>query len=306
MVVGGGIVGSQVASHLHQGGWHVVIVEPRPETCLAARLLGDAVERRVGDVLDPDALTSALSGADAVVHAATFPRAPVEDPRHDRTFEAFVVRGAAAVVSAAQRSGCSRIVLISAAGRTRSGAGGSHRFLRDFRRGEQVVLESSVSSACLRCTAVYGPGDHGFAQLASLSRLPFLPVIGSGEQLCQPVSSADVGLVAARLCEADAPAGVLEIGGPARMTFSEALRTAMAVGPGVRPLVHLPTSLVRLAARPLSRLPGRLLTPDAVAFGTCDDVAAEGRSLDLVGGGLTPFASGLRESVELHRRLVAA
>jgi uncharacterized protein YbjT (DUF2867 family) len=124
---------------------------------------------------------------------------------------------------------------------------------------------------------VYGPHDRALNRFVALARrLPFLPVIGSGEQRVQPVFIDDIARAAADALDSPAAVnGTFEIGGPDVLTMNELLRTMLDVMGKARPLVHIPAVLPRLAGAliGLVPLPDRPISPDAVTFITMDALA---------------------------------
>jgi NADH dehydrogenase len=120
----------------------------------------------------------------------------------------------------------------------------------------------------LRPTWVYGPGDASLNRFLGFARrLPFVPVIGDGEQPLAPVFIDDVARLAADALEDPRAAGqVFEVGGPETISMNEVIRRALRAAGIRRPLLHGPAALVKLAAMPLALLPRPPLTPDAVDF----------------------------------------
>lgn len=78
---GAGFIGANLARALTEAGDEVVVVDDL-STGSEANLEGVTVDLRVGSILTPEVLNSALDGADAVVHLAAVPSVPrsVADP----------------------------------------------------------------------------------------------------------------------------------------------------------------------------------------------------------------------------------
>ena len=114
-VTGGtGYVGSHSVAALLRAGCHVrLLVRDKDAVARALNPLGadpDEVEIQVGDVLDPAAVERFVSGADAVLHAASVYSF---DSRKAADMRRVNVTGTENVLSAAHRAGVERILYVS-------------------------------------------------------------------------------------------------------------------------------------------------------------------------------------------------
>jgi uncharacterized protein YbjT (DUF2867 family) len=283
-VVGGrGVIGAAIAGALRAAGWDVVVGTHDPSAAGAGY--------RHADLFSEESLRRAVDGAEVVVQSAQFPNYPIERPRRRHTFEQFDGAGTERLVAAAVAAGARRYLFVSGVG---AGRGSARPYYRAIERGERAVAGSGLEWVCLRPAFVYGPRDRGINRLLRIARRsPVLMVPGSGRQVHQPVYAGDVGCVAARALEPGAPTGVVEVGGPERMTLDAMLHGAFAAAGMRRRLVHVPAPAVRAAGSVLQRLPGPLLTAAAVDFMGEDfvaDLSALRSSFDVT---LTPYAEGL-------------
>jgi nucleoside-diphosphate-sugar epimerase len=275
-VVGGlGLIGSEISTALRRDGWTVVVVAPER----------DRAGVRYGDMLDPDSLPDALAGSDIVVQCANFPGYPVERPQLRYTFENFDAHGTESLVAAAEAVGCKRYLYVSGVG-----VPSTKPYFRAMRRGERAVLNSSMEGVCLRPTLVYGPNDRTLNRIVAAGRQrSVIPLLGTGNQLQQPIYLGDVGEIARQAVPIGGPGGVFEIGGPDRMTADTMVRTVLDLaGVSARPL-RIPLGFARLVAR----MPWSALTVAAVDFAGEDlvaDLTALRETFDVA---LTPFADGL-------------
>ena len=93
------------------------------------------------------------------------------------------------LVRAAERAGVERFVFFSAMNAHHHSR---TRFFRAKALAEEAVEESSLSSLIFRPSIIYTPGDPWLTLLDRLSRLPAVPVSGSGKARFQPVWAEDV------------------------------------------------------------------------------------------------------------------
>ena len=293
VVAGGtGFIGSAVVRELARRGRPVAVISHRPEAA-RRKFAGLPVEIREGDARDADSLRGAVQGAEVVVSAMTFPNFPVENPKKGYTFEEVDARGNERLVEAARRAGVQRYVYLSGAG---AAADAPYHWYRAKWQAEEAIRSSGLAYTIVRPSWVYGPDDRALNRFAGFARrLPFVPVIGDGQQRLQPVFVGDVVRLVVEGLERK-ESGVYEIGGPDVLTMDEVIRTMLAAMGKKRPLLHAPAFIPRTvgALLGLAPLPNRPLSPDAVTFITMDalaDLTALRR--DFPDLRLTPLAEGL-------------
>jgi dihydroflavonol-4-reductase len=170
LVTGGtGFLGRAIVERLVGNGEPVRALARSEASARALAELGAEPVR--GDVLDLDALTSAMRGCDLVYHAAGANAFCVRDP--SPMFEVNV-EGSRTVVSAAARAGVRRVVYTSSAATLGEASGtigaeeSPHRgwFLSNYERSKfeaeqaafAVARETGVELVCLNPASVQGPG----------------------------------------------------------------------------------------------------------------------------------------------------
>jgi uncharacterized protein YbjT (DUF2867 family) len=291
LVAGGsGFIGLAVVRRLVAQGREVAVMTAHPSRS-GERIEGMGARPVFGDVLDAASLDGAVEGAEAVVQALTFPTFPVEKPRRRYTFEEFDHHGTERLVAAASKAGVRKYAYCSGAGAASDAA---KVWFRAKWYGEEAIRTAGISHAIIRPSWVYGPEDRALNKFVAFHRwLPFVPVVGDGSQRLQPVFVDDVAEALAQATPPDGPEGTFEIGGPDVMTMNEVLRTMMEVRGKVKPLIHFPPFMPKLAGFFLQVLPKPPLSPEAVDFATGDalaDTRALLREFDLK---LTPLREGL-------------
>ncbi len=200
----------------------------------ASRLAPLPLELVRGDAGDARALSTALSGMDALMHVAGIEYAPP-------------------VVEAARRAQVGRLVVV--------GSTSAHSAY-PFRSGpklrmEEVVRESGLEYTIVRPTMIYGSElDKNMHRLLRfLDRSPVFPVFGSGENLWQPVYHEDCarGLYEA-LVRPGAVGESYDLPGAEPLTYLELVETAAgALGRKPR-IVRLPLEPVRRSLAAVERL----------------------------------------------------
>jgi NADH dehydrogenase len=206
------------------------------------RRLGDQrvrVQIALGDLADPPSFRNALRGVDTVVHLAASirdqPRASIEELNALATLR---------LVRAAERAGVRRFVFFSA-------MSASHhsrtRFFRAKALAEEAVEASSLSTLILRPSLIYTPGDPWLTLLDRLSRLPAMPVSGSGKALYQPVWAEDVA--EAVIAALESSSSSYELAGPDVLSYNDIVRTLLRATHRRRRLLHVPLPLVRASLK---------------------------------------------------------
>jgi uncharacterized protein YbjT (DUF2867 family) len=220
--------------------------EGRPVRALVRdqRRLGDQrvrVQIALGDLADPPSFRNALRGVDTVVHLA----ASIRDQPHGSIEELNAV-ATLRLVRAAERAGVERFLFFSALNAHHHSP---TRFFRSKAVAEDAVEASSLETTIFRPSIIYTPGDPWLTLLKRLSRLPVVPISGSGRALYQPVWAEDVAVAVANSLAA--ASSTYELAGPQVLSYNEIVRTVLRAEHRRRRLVHVPLPLVKASLKVL-------------------------------------------------------
>jgi uncharacterized protein YbjT (DUF2867 family) len=212
--------------------------------------LGDQrvrVQIALGDLADPPSFRNALRGVDTVVHLA----AAIRDQQH-ASIEELNALATLRLVRAAERAGAERFVFFSA-------MSASHhsrtRFFRAKALAQEAVAGSPLQTTVFRPSIIYTPGDPWLTLLDRLTRLPAVPVSGSGRALYQPIWAEDVAdAVMAAL--SNGAGGDYELAGPEILSYDDIVETALRAAGRRRRLLHVPLPIVRASLKALRKLGG--------------------------------------------------
>jgi uncharacterized protein YbjT (DUF2867 family) len=323
-----GFVGSAIARHL-LGAGHSVRGLSRSVERATGLFAADEGGRRAladgrlsfaqGDMTDPSTLPYALRDVEAVVQAAQFDRAPVEDPALGLTYERFDRDGTLNLLQAI--AGALSAHAHSAAGAAARGGAASPRLFymsgvtvsaeapepwnRAKWQAEEAIRASGLDWTIVRCCWAYGPGDKALNRLLRYSDyLPFVALFGPAREVLTPVFVEDIGWLFVHLMtEADKSRNTLfRLGGPDTVTLDEFLRAALVAMGRHRSLLHIPKTPAKSLARFLQHLPGRPLTPDAVDFVT-QGGAVEAQDRQLLADRFPRFSTTpLRQGLDAYLR----
>ncbi|WP_274626475.1 complex I NDUFA9 subunit family protein [Arvimicrobium flavum] len=280
---GSGFVGRNVVQALARRGYRVRVAVRRPDLAGHVQPLGN-----VGQIQPVQAnlrvrwsVDRAVEGADHVINLVG-----ILHQSGRQTFNAVQDFGARAVAEAARAAGA-RLTHMSALGadpRSRS------IYARTKAAGERAVLETVPDAVITRPSIIFGPEDGFFNRFANMARYsPFLPLIGGGETLFQPVFVGDVAEMIARSVDGTVDGGrIYELGGPDVSTFRELMEEMLEVIGRKRMLVSVPWFAAEIQGMLLGMLPNPPLTRDQVTLLRSNNVVSdaavdEGRTLEGIG-----------------------
>ncbi len=291
LVSGGtGFVGGTIARHLVAAG-HFVRVMSRSAVRARKMYEDDEVGKRgiadglltfvQADVTEPATLTSAVEGIDAVIQAAQFRGAPVENEVRGLTYMnvdrngTLNLLGAVAHVYGAPTTGPTMARFPNGAPRFLYMSGISvspsspYSWDRAKWQAEEAIRGSGLDWTIVRGSWAFGPHDAALNRILHYSdRLPFVPIFGDGEEPLTPVFVGDIGRLFTLVI--DKPEKSIDttfgLGGPEVVTLNEFLRLALQAMERRRPILHIPIPVGKAQGAILQHMPGRPLTPGAVDF----------------------------------------
>jgi uncharacterized protein YbjT (DUF2867 family) len=243
LVAGGtGRLGTELVTLLAGRGRPVRVLTR--DQARAAHLGSARVEVMIGDVRDPASLAPAVRGAEVVVSAVHGFAGPggVSPATVDH-------QGNINLIDAAQAVGA-EFVLMSAVG---AAAGSPSELLRMKHAAEQYLQASGISWTIVRATAFGELWIELLSQSAARSGRPL--VFGAGANPVNFVSVTDVAALAERAIADPAARGqILEIGGPANLTFNQLAAMIQAAAGRTGPPRHVPPAVLRLIACTLGQV----------------------------------------------------
>lgn len=215
-----GAVGPRVVAAFHDEGYRIrtLSIDSPPDG-----MWPDGVDARIGDIIDPAAVQSAVQGVDGVIHLAALLHIVNPPPGLQGKYERINVGGTTNVVEAAHQAGVKRLVFFSTIAVYGATSGGVLKedspahpdsfYAQTKLKAERIVLaakreDGKPLGTVLRLGAVYGARIKGNYQrlLLALSRSRFLP-IGRGDNRRTLVYDKDVARAALLALEHPEAAG---------------------------------------------------------------------------------------------------
>lgn len=219
IVGGSGFVGRHVVKLLASKGYRLRVLV---RDCIAAEFLKTAglpgqIVIEHADITRPETLSGKLVGSDAVVSLVS-----ILYQSGRQRFDAINVAGARAVAAEAKKAGATSLIHISAASIEQAL---ETAYGRTKLEGEKVVREAYPNAIILRPSLIIGPEDGFFQRFGRMSMmLPFLPLIGGGKTLFEPVLVTDVAMAVYKCINTPQARGkTFELGGPEKLSFKAML-----------------------------------------------------------------------------------
>jgi NADH dehydrogenase len=283
-----GFVGGHVVAALGRAGKQVRCLVRDLRTAAKPELAGCALVE--GDMTEPASLASAVEGVECVVHLVAIRQGKAEQ------FERIMSQGTRDLLHAAQAAGVGRLVLMSALGvdeRTKNLVPYYHAKWEM----ERTVRESGLEYVIFRPSFVFGSDGGALQQFTRVARLsPVTPIVGSGDRKLQPIWVDDVAAYFAAAVDAPAAANrTFELGGPDVVTWNDFWARLKEARGLRRPSLHVPTSIMRVQATVLERLPKPPVTRDQLTMLEAgDNVVTDTAAVETFGLPLVPLDEQLR------------
>ncbi|WP_432719953.1 NAD(P)H-binding protein [Jeongeupia wiesaeckerbachi] len=243
-----GFLGRQLKAALLAAGHEVVDAVHRPQH--AGQIAVDFMRDHTAAVWLPR-----LAGIDVVINSVGLFR----ESAH-ASFDAIHIHAPTALYRACRDAGVQRVLLISALG---AAPDADTRYWRSKAEGEAALRESGVGWNIVRPSLVYGDDGASTRLFATLAQSPLLALPAQCGKV-QPIHVDDFAAgCAALLSRVEHANRVFDATGPIALAFADYLRL---LGGTQRPVLRMPQTLCRVAARLAETLPGALLTRDSLTM----------------------------------------
>ena len=262
-----GYVGSRVLNDLVSAGHEVVVLAHSDRSMREIARAYPKITVVQGDVSRPDDMIRAVpQGTEAIVYLPGLLR---EFPRKSITFRGVHVEGVGNLIAAGVRSGVNRWIQMSALGVKPEA---TTAYYRTKWEGEELVRASGLAWTILRPSLIFDDRprrEHNFVdEIAKAIRMaPFVPILGDGKFLFQPVSVDDVShTIVQSLVKRETIGKIYEIGGPEKISYRELISAIADAMGSKKPKVSIPFWFIASAARLFSSFPWFPITVEELAM----------------------------------------
>lgn len=283
---GSGFLGRHIVRQLAKRGYHIRVAVRRPDLAFHLQPLGNVGQIKFvqANLRNEASVDAAASGSDAIINLVG-----ILAESGKQTFDAVQGEGAVFVATAAKKHAAS-LIHVSAIG---ADPESKSEYARTKAAGEQAVHNICPKAIIMRPSIIFGSDDGFFNRFGEIAKIsPFLPLIGGGKNLFQPVFVGDVAEAVANAVDGNLSAGkTYELGGPQVLSFRQCLDLLGEVTGKSRAYINLPYWFAKLMARLTGWLPFAPLTLDQVYLLEEDNVVSEKAKkakLDLAGCGVSP------------------
>ena len=139
--------------------------------------------------------------------------------------------------------------------------------------GEKKIINNFPRSTILRPSVIYSVDDNFTTNLMTLlNLLPFFPLYYSGKTKFSPIHVSDMAEIISNIIDRSICSEIIECVGPEVMTFKEIIEKLSILIGRKKILIPLPTSIAKLTAFFLERIPKPLLTRDQLKLLKYDNV----------------------------------
>lgn len=281
---GSGFLGRYVVERLARHGALIKVGCRDPQEAMHLQPMGTVGQIKVQQVniRDDQSVARFVSESDIVINLVG-----ILFEKGKQTFKEVHVSGAERVARLAFKAGVSRFIHVSALG---SDLQAISHYSQTKAEGEQGVLREFPEASIVRPSLLYGAEDHffqRFAQWATIS--PFLPVLGEGTTLFQPVYVGDVAESVVKIAQKQHCREIFEIAGAKTYTFRDLLTLIMETINCHRLLIPVPTSVGYVLGAFGQLLPHPPLTIDQVRLFKQGYIAS-GKHKTIEDLGISPYA----------------
>jgi len=206
---------------------------------------------QVCDITDSQRLKKILKGQDLVINLVA-PDTQIDSPKASAINQKVIIEGTKNLIHAAKENKIKKIIHLSSIAGYRQNRG---PYGEAKRQADEFLLVSGLNVILLKPTLIYGKDGYIFDKLLkTVKKFPFfVPIIGNGQNLIQPVFVEDVVACIVSAVEKDFH-GVheYELGGPHTTKYDTFIKEILKILGKKKILIHLPLVPLLFTTRFLS------------------------------------------------------
>jgi uncharacterized protein YbjT (DUF2867 family) len=267
---GSGFVGRHVVGALAKRGYHIRVAVRRPDLAFHLQPLGNVgqIQAVQANLRYAWSVERAIEGADAVINLVG-----ILAETGKQKFDDVQCRGAGVIAENCKKYKAPLVHVSSIGADPESRS----EYCKSKGKGEQRVHEILKSAIILRPSIIFGTDDGFFNKFAEMARIsPFLPLIGGGKTLFQPVYVGDVAKAVVLGVEGRlSPGKIYELGGDEVLSFRQCLELMQRHTGRRNMFIHIPWSIAWLIAKLTDWIPWAPMTVDQVRILRQDNIVSE-------------------------------
>ena len=264
---GSGFVGRAVVTKLDAAGYSVKVLTRRRDSAKHLLLLPN-VQVKECNVLDYQALNSALRGADAVINLLG-----ILHQSHNSTFNTIHHQLPAQLAKICVDLNIRRLVHMSS---LRANKNAPSQYLRSKGEGEAALAEfqKKLNITIFKPSVIFGDGDSFINLFATLIKILPVIILAKPDAKFQPVWVEDVAsCLLESIMNTSTYGQTYDLAGPKVYTFRELIKVIMSVLQKQRPIYGLNDMLSYAQAFMMELMPNKLMSRDNVRSMQIDSVS---------------------------------
>lgn len=266
---GSGFVGSSIVAKLDQAGYAVTVLTRRRDSAKHLFLLPNVTVIEC-NIMDDQALATAISGADAVVNLIG-----ILHQSGRSSFDAMHHQLPARLARICDAAGIKRLIQMSS---LQAASHAPSEYLRSKAAGESALLAfaQKLNITIFRPSIIFGRGDSFINLFATLIKILPVVLLAKPNAKFQPVWVEDVAsCFVASIQNTETYSQVYELAGPKVYSFRELVQQVMATLGIKRPIIGLCDKLSYAQAFMMELLPVKLMSRDNVRSMEVDSVSQQ-------------------------------
>ena len=267
---GSGFVGRHVVGILAKDGYHIRVAVRRPDLGFHLQPLGNVgqIQNVQANLRFPWSVERAIEGSDVVINLVG-----ILAESGKQKFQDVHVEGAALIAKQCKKRNIP-LVHVSALG---ADIDSSSDYYSSKAKAELLVRKALKSTIILRPSIIFGSEDNFFNQFAAMAGIsPFLPLIGGGKTLFQPIYVGDVAKAVVLGAKGALHSGkTYELGGAEVLTFRQCVEQVLHYTGRSNGLISIPWLVAAFIARLTGWIPGAPLNRDQVEMLKSDSVVSQ-------------------------------
>jgi len=248
-----GFVGKEILNELIKNGNQVTCLV-RPKTFPYLESITENVEFCPGGAFDFKAIKNGMKNCDAVIHLIGIIR---EFYWKGITFKKHHLEATKNIVNAAVQNGIKRFILMSALGVEKDL---NTKYMNTKREMENIVKDNGFNYTIFRPSVIFGKEDkfiNMFYDLIKNPFIPFVPVVGKGDYLLQPISVKNVAqMFVQSLKQKETVGKTYKLAGKDQITMNQLLDIiGQSAGKEKITKLHLPVWFMKMLAFLFNQIP---------------------------------------------------
>ncbi|AHC38889.1 complex I NDUFA9 subunit family protein [Ehrlichia muris] len=238
MFGGSGFIGRYLVKYFADHGYMIRVVTRYPEKAKQLKLCGNLgqIEIIEGNIANREEIIEHIRDCNIVINLLGTLYSIKKS-----TFYDIHVRAAENIAKAAKSCNVKLMIHFSVMGITEIQ---KSDYAKSKLMGESLVKSAFPDAVIIRPNLVFGPEDKFFNKFAQLSMIcPFLPVVGGGRAVFQPIYVDDLAKFVFHVVESSVTSKLYNVCGPYTYSFKELLSFILSVTNRKSKLINIPFSI---------------------------------------------------------------